>query len=299
MNQPLPDLTQKIKVEDGYMVWSRSVGGGGPGERTPLLMIHGGPGVPHQYLENLDALASPTQRVIFYDQLGCGFSDQPDDPGRWQMARFVNEVSMVRDALGLKEVIILGQSWGGMLAIEYALQQPHGLKGMILSNTTPSARLLAEESSALLKTLPASALDAISRHEEAGTTDHPEYLQAMGQFYGRHVVRVHPMPDFVQYSFDHMGQPYGVMWGPNEFTLTGNLQSWDRRDDLRQITCPVLLICGEHDECTPAIHRLMHEKIPQSRLLVMQGCSHLSHVEQPKVYMQHVQAFLDQLSANP
>ena len=299
MKQPLPDQVKKIKVEDGYEVWSRSVGGGSAQERTPLLLIHGGPGVPHQYLENLAALASPAQRVIFYDQLGCGFSDQPDEPERWQMARFVNEVGMVRDALGLNDVILLGQSWGGMLSIEYALQQPNGLKGMILSNTTPSARLLAEESSALLKALPASTLEVIAKHEADGTTDQPEYMQAMGQFYGRHVVRVHPMPDFVQYSFDHMGQPYGVMWGPNEFTLTGNLQTWDRIGDLHQIKCPVLFMCGEHDECTPAIHRLMHAKIPQSRLHVLQGCSHLSHVEQPEVYMQHVQAFLDQLCANP
>ena len=295
MKQPLPELTRKINVEDGYTVWSRSIGGGASTERTPLLLIHGGPGVPHQYLENLAALASSDQRVIFYDQLGCGFSDQPNEPERWHMARFVKEVDMVREALGLDEVVLLGQSWGGMLAIEYALQKPTGLLGMILSNTTPSARLLAEESNALLKALPSSMLETIARHEAAGTTDQPEYLQAMEQFYGRHIVRVHPMPDFVQYSFDHIGQPYGVMWGPNEFTLTGNLQTWDRINDLNQIQCPVLLICGEHDECTPAIHQLMHDKLDDSRLHILQGCSHLSHVEQPEQYMQIVQNFLNQL----
>ena len=299
MNQPLPDQVNKIKVEDGYEVWSRSIGGGSPGERTPLLLIHGGPGVPHQYLQNLAALASPTQRVIFYDQLGCGFSDKPDEPERWHISRFVREIDLVRDALGLDHVVLLGQSWGGMLSIEYALQEPAGLKAIILSNTTPSARLLAEASSALLQALPASTLETIAKHEAAGTTNQPEYLQAMGQFYGRHVVRLHPMPDFVQYSFDHMGQAYGVMWGPNEFTLTGNLQTWDRRNDLHRIHCPVLLICGEHDECTPAIHRLMHEHIPHASLHVLKGCSHLSHVEQPELYMQHVRDFLDQLSDNP
>jgi proline-specific peptidase len=297
MNLPLPDLTLKIDVEDGFQVWSRSVGGGAAHERTPLLIVHGGPGVPHQYLQNLAALASPVQRVIFYDQLGCGFSDQPDEPERWHLSRFVNEVKMVRKALKLDEVILLGQSWGGMLSIEYALQQPTGLKGIILSNTSPSARLLADESENLLKALPARTLETITRHEAAGTTDQPEYMQAMGEFYGRHVVRVHPMPDFVQYSFDHMGQPYGVMWGPNEFTLNGNLQSWNRINDLHRIRCPVLLICGEHDECTPAIHELMHEKIAQSRLVVLSGCSHLSHVEKPELYMQHVQRFLDHFSS--
>ncbi len=296
MNKPLPDRIQKIDVEDGFQVWSRSLGGGAPAERTPLLIIHGGPGVPHQYLDNLAALATPTQRVIFYDQLGCGWSDLPDDPDRWKMARFVKEVDCVRTALGLNEVAILGQSWGGMLAIEYALQQPAGLAGMILSNTSPSARLLADESQKLLQALPAATLSTIAKHEAAGTTDHPEYLQAMGEFYGRHVVRVHPLPDVVQYSFDHIGEPYGVMWGPNEFTLNGNLAPWNRIADLDQIQCPILLICGEHDECTPAIHQLMHDKMPQSRLVILEGCSHLSHVEQPEIYMQFVQHFLDQLA---
>jgi len=235
------------------------------------------------------------QRVIFYDQLGCGFSDQPDEPQRWQIPRFVNEIDLVRAALNLRDVILLGQSWGGMLSMEYALHQSAGLKGMILSNTSPSARLLADESEKLLKALPASTLETIARLEAAGATDQPEYLQAMGEFYGRHVVRIEPIPDFVQYSFDHTGQPYVVMWGPNEFTLNGNLQSWDRTNDLHRIRCPVLLICGEHDECTPAIHELMHEKIAQSRLVVLGGCSHLSHVENPEIYMQHVQRFLDQL----
>ena len=297
MKQPLPDRTQQIDVEDGFQVWSRSIGGGSANERTALLVIHGGPGVPHQYLENLAALASDVQRVIFYDQLGCGFSDKPDEPERWRLSRFVNEIDVVRKALRLDEVILLGQSWGGMLSIEYALQQPSGLKGMILSNTSPSARLLEDESKKLLKALPARTLDTITRHEAAGTTDQPEYLQAMGEFYGRHVLRVQPMPDQVQYSFDHMGQAYGVMWGPNEFTLTGNLQSLDRINDLHRIQCPVLLICGEHDECTPAIHELMQTKIARSRLAVLSGCSHLSHIENPELYMQHVQHFIDHLSS--
>jgi proline-specific peptidase len=121
---------------DGFRVWYRSVGGGSDQEGVPLLILHGGPGAPYDYLENLEAMASDRQRVIFYDQLGCGRSDHPDDPSLCEVSRFADEVGTVRQELGLEHVNILGQSWGGMLAIEYALRQPSGPVSLILANTS-------------------------------------------------------------------------------------------------------------------------------------------------------------------
>src|SRR5204863_2516161 len=151
---------------------------------------HGGPGAPHDYLENLEALATDTRRVIFYDQLGCGHSDQPDDTSLWRVERFADELATVRRELGLDRVHILGQSWGGMLAIEYALRQPAGLVSLILSNTTPSIPLWIAEANRLRAELPPEVNTTLLRHEEAGTTDDPEYQEAMKVYYDRHVCRV-------------------------------------------------------------------------------------------------------------
>jgi proline-specific peptidase len=285
-----------IPVEDGYKVWYRSVGGsGGKEEQVPLLLLHGGPGAPHDYLENLQALATETRRVIFYDQLGCGRSDQPDEPERWRVPRFVAEVDMVRGALGLERVHILGQSWGGMLAIEYALTQPEGLVSLILSNTTPSIPLWVAEANRLRAELPPEVQATLTRHEEAGTTDSEEYQQAMMVFYARHVLRIQPMPDFVQRTFDNMGQVYHTMNGPSEFHVIGVIKDWDRTDRLGEIHVPTLIISGRYDEATPVINEVLHRGIPGSEWVLLENSSHLAHVEEPELYMQTVRTFLSRV----
>lgn len=289
------DQERFVSVEDGLRVWTRRVGGGGDAERPPLLVLHGGPGVPHDYLENLAALASTRQTVVFYDQLGCGRSDRPDDPDHWRFPRFVAEIDVVRTALGLNRVALLGQSWGGMLAIEYLLGKPAGVAGLILSNSTASAPLWGAEADRLRADLPVDVQSTLARHEAAGTTDSPEYKAAMDVFYARHVIRVQPMPDFVQRSFDNIGQPYGVMWGPSEFYITGNLASWDRTARLGEIRVPTLLISGEYDESTPIINRALQQGIPGARWVLLDGCSHLTHVEAPERYCAVVADFLDSL----
>jgi len=281
-----------IPVEDGYRVWYRSAGGGGAGEQVPLLLLHGGPGAPHDYLENLQALATETRRVIFYDQLGCGRSDQPDEPERWRIPRFVEEVGMVRRALGLERVHILGQSWGGMLAIEYALTQLEGLVSLILSNTTSSIPLWIAEANRLRAELPPEVQATLTRHEEAGTTDSEEYQQAMLVFYNRHVLRTQPMPDYVQRTFDNMGQVYSTMNGPSEFHVIGVIKDWDRTARLAEIRVPTLIISGRYDEATPTINQVLQRGIPGSEWMVLENSSHLSHVEEPELYMQAVRNFL-------
>ena len=285
-----------IPVEDGYRVWYWSVGGsGGKDEQVPLLLLHGGPGAPYDYLENLQALATETRRVIFYDQLGCGRSDQPDEPERWRVPRFVDEVGMVRKALGLERVHILGQSWGGMLAIEYALSQPDGLMSLILSNTTSSIPLWIAEANRLRAELPPEVQATLTRHEEAGTTDSEEYQQAMIVFYDRHVLRIQPMPDYVQRTFDNMGQVYLTMNGPSEFHVIGVIKDWDRTDRLAEIRVPTLIISGRYDESTPTINEVLQRGISGSEWIVFENSSHLSHVEEPELYMQTVRNFLSRV----
>lgn len=289
------DEERLIPVEDGLRVWTRRVGGDHPSPRTPLLVLHGGPGVPHDYLENLAALATADRAVIFYDQLGCGRSDCPDEPDRWRLPRFVAEIVTVREALGLDHVVLLGQSWGGMLAIEYLLTHPVGVAGLILSNSTASAPLWGAEADRLRAALPADVRAVLDRHEAAGTTESPEYQAAMAVFYARHVLRLQPVPEFVSRSLDHIGQPYQVMWGPSEFHVTGNLKTWDRTGRLGEIRVPTLLISGEFDESTPAINRQLRDGIPAARWVQLDGCSHLAHVEAPERYRAAVQEFLDTL----
>lgn len=285
-----------IEVEDGFKVWTKTVGGGASLELPPLLVLHGGPGMGHEYLENLSLLASSKQKVIFYDQLGCGKSDCPDDPGRWKIPRFVREVDMVRGALNLDRVIILGQSWGGMLAIEYLLTKPRGVIGVILSNSLSSAILMGSEIMRLKNELPKSALDVLQANEAAGTMDSLEYKKATAAFYSRHIFRMDPLPQEILEALESTNQVYEVMWGKNEFSITGNLKSWDRTSDLNKITLPVKIISGEFDESTPEVNRVLSEGLENADWTLMPGCSHLPNLENPQPYMTLIQDFMDKLN---
>lgn len=270
-----------INVEDGYKVWTKSIGGSSKNARTPLLVLHGGPGMAHDYLDNLEALASDTQKVVFYDQLGCGRSDTPNDPQRWKVPRFVTEVDFVRNALHLDEVVILGQSWGGMLALEYFLTQPKGVQGGILSNSLSSAPLLSEEIQRLLREL----LGAKSSPDENTVMD----------FYSRHILRLQPFPKKILQKMEETNQVYETMWGKNEFTVTGNLKDWDRTSDLPRIKLPIQIISGEFDESTPTVNQVLKEGLSHSEWSLMPGCSHLPNLEKPEEYMAIIQQFLDRL----
>lgn len=280
---------------DGYRVWYRIVGGGSDHEGFPLLVLHGGPGVPHDYLENLEALASETRRVVFYDQLGCGNSDHPDDPSLCRVSRFADELATVRRELGLDQVHILGQSWGGMLAIEYALRQPEGLVSLILANTLSSMPMWIAEANRLRAELPPEVNATLLRHEEAGTTDDLAYQDAMNVFYARHVCRVIPMPEFVQRAFDKTGFVYNYMNGPSEFHVIGVIKDWDRTDRLSEIHVPTLIISGRYDESTPLINEVLHRGIVGSEWVLLENSSHLAHVEEPELYMQTVEVFLNRV----
>lgn len=280
----------RIEVEDGYHVWYRSVG---DGDGVPLLTLHGGPGAGHDYLESLEDLASD-RRVIFYDQLGCGRSDKPDDPDRWTFARFCREIDLVRDALGLDRVAILGQSWGGWLLVEYLLTKPAGVAGVVLASTSASIPQFRAECDRLKSELPQDVRATLAHYESLGQYDAEEYHQAVEEFYTRHVCRLAEWPDSIMRTVANLdgNQVYETMNGPNEFVVIGRLRDWERRDRLHEIRVPTLITCGRYDEVSPACAQSLHTGIAGSTLTIFEHSAHVAHLEERDTYMRVVGDFL-------
>lgn len=277
----------------GGRVWYRAVGDGG----RPLLCLHGGPGFTHYYLEPLEALAGRRQ-VIFYDQLGCGRSDRPEDPALWTVDRFVEELAQVRAALGLDRLHLFGSSWGGMLAMQYVLDRRPELESLILCGSPASMIRWVEDCAELLAAQPAEVRQVISEHEEAGFTACPEYQAAILGFYREHVCRLTPWPAGLERSFAEAGYAvYNQMNGPSEFTVTGTLKTWDVMDRLGEIGVPALLVGGRYDECRPAHLEEMHRRISGSELAIIEDASHLCFAEQPQEFTALVNSFLDHVEA--
>lgn len=288
-----------VREEEGfvpvgeYRVWYRSVGGGAEHENIPLLTLHGGPGIPHDYISDMAALASDTRRVIFYDQLGCGRSDQPHNPALWTIERAVAEIGIVRAALGLDRVHLWGQSFGGLFAVEYALRQPQGLVSLILASSTSSIPLWIAEANRLREELPPEVQATLLAHERAGTIDDPEYLRATQVFYDRHVIRLKPIPEHVQRAMDQAGEVYLTMNGPTEFLVIGTIKDWDRTDRLSEIHVPTLITSGRYDESTPVLNEVLHNGIAGSQWVLFEHSSHMAHVEERELYLSTVKAFLE------
>jgi L-proline amide hydrolase len=293
----LRELEGYIPVGE-YKVWYRIVGGGAEQEKIPLLTVHGGPGIPHDYVLDMAELASDSRRVIFYDQLGCGRSDQPNNPSLWTIKRTVEEMGIVRRALGLDKIHLWGQSFGGLFSIEYALSQPSGLVSLILASSTPSIPLWIAEANRLREELPPEVQETLLRHEKAGTLDDPEYQQATMVFYDRHVIRVKPIPEHVQRAMDQVGQVYYTMNGPTEFHVIGNIKDWDRTNRLSEIKVPTLITSGRYDESTPLLNEVLHKGIPGSEWVLFENSSHMAHVEERELYIATVRSFLERVEAN-
>ncbi|OLC27257.1 MAG: hypothetical protein AUG06_04390 [Actinobacteria bacterium 13_1_20CM_2_65_11] len=275
----------------GGRVWYRRMGEGG----IPLLCLHGGPGFTHFYLERLEDLAGQRE-VIFYDQLGCGNSDRPDDNSLWTVDRFVEELALVREALQLQRLHLFGNSWGGMLAMQYVLDRKPDLESLILCGSPASIPRWIRECAELLAAQPESVQQTIRRHEQSGFTACPEYQCAILGFYKQHVCRLDPWPKGLERSFAEAGyQVYNYMNGPSEFTVVGTIKDWDVSDRLDQIRVPTLLIGGRYDECRPAHLEDMQRRIKDSQLVIIEDASHLCFAEQPQEFLRNVNAFLRQV----
>ncbi len=277
-----------IDVPDGR-VWYQSVG-----EGEPLLLLHGGPGATSTYLEALMPLANQGYQVVRYDQLGSGQSDKPDDTSLWTVDHFVSELDVVRAALGFETMHLLGQSWGAFLALEYALRFPQHLQTITLYSGAASTVQCHDGMQMLLEQLPAETVATMRTYEAAEDYHNPEYLAAVQILMDTHLCRVQPWPDELTRSMESIGAAvYNTMWGPNEFTLTGNLISWDRRDRLDEIDTPTLIVCGRYDEVIPECSETMHAGIKNSRLQVFEHSSHLCHMEEPDLFFPLLTGFLE------
>ena len=274
----------------GGQVWYKVVGSG---ESVPLLTLHGGPGGGHDYLEPLNALASE-RPVVFFDQLGCGKSDTPDDVSLWRIDRFVDEVTAVRDALGLDRIHLLGHSWGGWLAIEYMLGAPSGVVSLTLASTSASIPQFVYEAGKLISELPREMAETMRRLEAEGDFENPEFEAGMMEFYKRHLCRLDPWPDPIMRSLENLDGNivYETMNGPTEFTVIGNLKDWNRIEKLGEIVAPTLITCGRYDELTPACSRTLRQGIMNSRMHVFERSAHMAHLEETESYLQILSEFL-------
>ena len=283
---------------DGLRTWVATVGDEQRERREgrdPLLTLHGGPGACHDYLESLAALSATGRRVIFYDQQGCGNSDQPDEPSRWTVELYLREIDAVREAMGLERVHILGQSWGGMLLMEYLVRRPVGVVSATIASSPACMPMWIEETARQRAALPADVIAILERHEAAGTWDEAEYHAAVDVFYRRHLCRVVPFPEPVARTFaklDRNPQVYRTMNGPTEFHVVGSLRDWDIRPRLRSVEVPVLITSGRHDEATPVQMAEIESSIPQADWVIFEQSGHMAHAEEPDRYMAVLADFL-------
>jgi L-proline amide hydrolase len=291
-------------VSEGRMVWQQGwtfyrvegdLHAAGP---APLVILHGGPGSAHDYVESIATLADTAGRpCVLYDQIGCGKSQHLPGapPDFWSVALFRAELDALLEQLGIAgRYHVLGQSWGGMLGMEHAIQRPPGLRGLVVANSPASMELWIAETGRLRSQLPQDVQDALTRHEQAGTTDSDGYRAAVRVFYERHLCRI-PFPDSLERSFAQTELDptvYETMNGPSEFHVTGSLADWDITPQLGRVAVPCLVISGEYDEATEDVVRPLVEALPDARWELFEGCSHTTHLEQPERFLALVESFL-------
>ena len=297
-----------MKDQDGFApfgehrTWYLLRGDLASGE-TPLVILHGGPGCTHDYVEAYGDISETGRPVILYDQIGNGRSTHLAEKGAafWTVDLFVSELENLVDHLGIRGGFhVLGQSWGGMLGAEYAVRRPEGLRALVIANSPASMDLWVSEANRLRRDLPPEVEATLQRHEAAKTTDSEEYEAAVEVFNARHVCRVQPLPDAVQRTFDAIAADptvYHTMNGPSEFHVIGTMRDWTIVDRLHAIDVPVLLISGRHDEATPATVQPFADEIPDVRWTIFEESSHMPHVEEKEACLAAVADFLDGVDA--
>jgi proline iminopeptidase len=278
-----------IAVEGGR-IWYHRVGAG---QGTPLVLLHGGPGSCSYYLKPLLAL-SADRPVIIYDQLGCGKSDRPTDTTLFTVDRYVRELQTLRDSLGLREIHLLGHSWGAMLAEAYMSTHPTGVRSLILSSPLVTTAQWEHDADSLLRALPDTTRAAIARHEADHTTSSPEYVSATQAYYALYLSRTPLRPtadgDSIRAGFGR--QVYEYMWGPSEFTSTGTLKHFDATQWLRDVKVPTLFIAGEFDEATPSSTRNFSRLVPGAEFVMIPGSGHVTIKDNPDALLAAIRGFL-------
>jgi len=285
----------KLKPGEGYInvtggkVWYKIVGSG---DKAPLLLLHGGPGVPSYYLNPMAAL-SDERPVIFIDQLGCGRSDRITDTTLMTIPAYLKELKEIHDALGLKDYYIFGHSWGTIYAVEYYFAHPEGIKGLILSGPALDIHGWSKDADTLIATLPDSIQKAIRINEKNETFDSPEYQAAVDYYYKLYLARKQPWSADIDSAFAQTGMNvYMHMDGPSEFTLSGNLKDYDATGKLVSIKVRTLFIGGEYDEARPESVRYFASLVPGAQVAILPDAGHLSMQDNPEANNKAVRDFL-------
>jgi proline iminopeptidase len=282
-----------------FKVWTKRTGNN---PELRVLLLHGGPGATHEYLQACDSyLPAAGVEYYYYDQLGSAFSDQPDDDSLWELDRFVDEVEQVRQALGLERdsFVLYGQSWGGLLAIEYVLAHPDSLKGIVISNMMSDVPAYNAYAEVVLKpTMDQDALREIEALESAGEIEDPRYMELLIEHhYVHHVLRMPPedWPNPVQRAFAAINSAiYVSMQGPSELGISqdAKLAHWSRFDDLASIEVPALVIGARHDTMDPAHMKQMADRLPRGQYLHCPDGSHLAMYDDQRTYFSGLVEFL-------
>ena len=287
----------KVKDRSGFMTWKHGrtwfrVIGDLKSKQTPIVLLHGGPGGGHLNMVPIAKLLSTGGRpVILYDQIGCGKSTplirKPNS--FWTVQLFEDELTHLLRHLKIeKKYLILGTSWGGMLAMSFASKRPTGLKGLILSSTLPSSAMWIKETRKLINKLPAKHRSAINKYEKLQNYTHKDYLAANTFFMQRHIRQIPALYDKLPKA--KFGKHvYNAMWGPTEFTVLGSLRDWSVEKEISKIKVPTFIINGELDEATPAMQRVIKSRIKGSQYYCIKGASHSAYIEAPLEWMNAVQ----------
>ncbi|MGA2665686.1 MAG: proline iminopeptidase-family hydrolase [Nitrososphaerales archaeon] len=274
---------------DGHRIFYRSFGD----SKRVLVALHGGPGATHSYLLQLASLASRDLRVVLYDQLGCGKSDRPRDLSAYKIETAAAQLDALLDELGVERANLLGHSYGGFLALEYALGHRSRLDSLILSSTSASVPRTVEELVKLRGRLPRAMRETMDRCEAAGDLRDPAYLKCIDHLYHRHICILEPWPEEVERLFrDWAPDIYREMWGANEFWVTGNLKDWDVSARLPSIDLPTLVTVGRRDELPIPLAEELRDGIRGSGLRIFEKSSHMAMIEEPEAYLAAVSAAL-------
>ena len=290
---PVKEKRGRIRIM-GHSLFYRSFGSGNSSAGGTVVCLHGGPGATHDYLLPMADLAARGYRVLLYDQLGCGRSELPSNPSLFTIERGVEELEALRKTMRLGRVHIMGSSYGGLLALAYALKYQRNLRSIVTEGGIASVPLTISEMQRLKSRLPARVKRTMAKYETKGEFSNPDYIKAVDEFYRRHLCRLPVWPEELLHSIRNTSLPvYGTMNGPNEFTITGNIRYWDISSRLHEIMVPTLVTGGRYDEVTPRVARQISDGISDSRLVIFRNSSHLPMWEERERFISCVADFLD------
>lgn len=284
-----------------YQTYYRIVGTWTPHttpKAAPLILLHGGPGSTHNYMELLDSLADDGRAVISYDQLGCGQSFIDGHPELWHVQTWVDELRALIEHLGISRFHLLGQSWGGMLALTYLAEyQPKGVQSVVLSSTLSSSQLWGKENHRMARMLPAQEWQALEHAEKTGEYDSAAYAQAINHYMQLHccdTVYGQEAPECLRRPKKSGIECYETAWGPNELMPQGTLKDWDYTAQLPRIKTPALIVSGTDDLCTPLIAKTMFDGLPNARWELFEGCRHMCYADNNPRYLKLMRSWLQE-----